>query len=294
MTESADPRYRHIDTLSVSDLAHLMNEADQGVPIAVQKALDQIIPGIEAAARRVKAGGRLFYVGAGTPGRIGILDATEIPPTFSVEDTVIGIIAGGSDAILNAMEGAEDDAVAGAQAMDSAEVGSDDVVIGVAASGRTPFVVAAVEAARARGAVGIGLSCNAGTPLSAAAEYPIEVIVGPEIVSGSTRLKAGTAQKLVLNMFSTISMIGLGKTYGNLMVDVRATNEKLRQRAVSIVKQVTRAPDEQVRSALSASEYSAPVAIIMLENGLDPVSARTVLESAGGQLRKALEQKERV
>lgn len=288
-TEVADPRYGQIDALSVAELAELMNEADRSVPEAVHAALDEITPAIEAVSQQIKAGGRLFYVGAGTPGRIGVLDASEIPPTFSVEDKVVAIIAGGSDAIVNATEGAEDDDAAGALAIDGAGVGPGDSVIGIAASGRTPFVVGAVRRARELGALGVGLSCNTGTPLSAVAEYPIEVIVGPEIISGSTRLKAGTAQKLVLNMFSTIAMIGLGKTYGNLMVDVRASNEKLRQRAVRIVRQITEADNEMARTCLEESDYSVPLAVIMLSRGLDLGQARDLLDESDGQLRTALE-----
>lgn len=288
-TEVADPRYQRIDTLTVAELATLMNEADKSVPSAVHDALDEIVPAIEAVSQRMRAGGRLFYVGAGTPGRIGVLDASEIPPTFSAEDKVTGIIAGGPDAIVNATEGAEDDDAAGALAVDEAGIGPMDAVIGIAASGRTPFVVGAVRRAEELGALGIGLSCNIRTPLSAVSQHPIEVIVGPEIISGSTRLKAGTAQKLVLNMFSTIAMISLGKTYGNLMVDVRASNEKLRQRAVRIVRQITGSDQDQARAALEGSEYSVPLAVIMLSGGLDLDRARTLLDEFDGRLRGALE-----
>lgn len=288
-TEASDPRYQQIDTLSVAQLAHLMNEADQSVPLAVRAAMDQIVPTIEAVSERMALGGRLIYVGAGTPGRIGVLDASEIPPTFSASDRVIGIIAGGPRAILHASEGAEDDDAAGAAAIDETGVGPLDAVIGIAASGRTPFVVGAVSRAREVGALGIGLSCNAETPLSAAAEHPIEVIVGPEIISGSTRLKAGTAQKLVLNMFSTISMIRLGKTYGNLMVDVHASNEKLRNRAVRIVQKITGSPVEHASAALQQCGYSVPTAVIMLHSGMNPDQATTVLGNADGRLREALQ-----
>ncbi|WP_202912052.1 N-acetylmuramic acid 6-phosphate etherase [Nesterenkonia muleiensis] len=288
-TEASDPRYQQIDTLSVAQLAHLMNEADQSVPLAVRAAMDQIVPTIEAVSERMALGGRLIYVGAGTPGRIGVLDASEIPPTFSASDRVIGIIAGGPRAILHASEGAEDDDAAGAAAIDEAGVGPLDAVIGIAASGRTPFVVGAVGRAREVGALGIGLSCNAETPLSAVAEHPIEVIVGPEIISGSTRLKAGTAQKLVLNMFSTISMIRLGKTYGNLMVDVHASNEKLRNRAARIVQKITGSPVEHASAALQQCGYSVPTAVIMLHSGMNSDQATTVLGNADGRLREALQ-----
>lgn len=287
-TEAADPRYQDVDTLSVAEIARLMNQADQEVPLAVGEALGQIIPAIEAVSRRMAQGGRLIYVGAGTPGRIGVLDASEIPPTFSAQGRVLGVIAGGPEAIVNATEGAEDDEAAGAAAMDEAEVGRYDSVLGIAASGRTPFVIGGVRRARERGALSIGLSCNPRTPLSSIAEHGIEVIVGPEIVRGSTRLKAGTAQKLVLNMFSTISMIRLGKTYGNFMVDVQASNEKLRRRAQSIVLEITGSPAEEAQKALEAADFSVPAAVVMLKTGLDAEQAGEALASAGGRLRDTL------
>ncbi|WP_150461874.1 N-acetylmuramic acid 6-phosphate etherase [Nesterenkonia ebinurensis] len=287
-TEAADPRYQEIDTLSVAEIARLMNQADQEVPLAVRKTLGQIIPAIEAASDRMAHGGRLIYVGAGTPGRIGVLDASEIPPTFSTRGKVLGIIAGGPEAIVNATEGAEDDEAAGAAAMDEADVGRNDSVLGVAASGRTPFVIGAVRRARERGALGIGLSCNPETPLSSTADHGIEVIVGPEIVRGSTRLKAGTAQKLVLNMFSTISMIRLGKTYGNFMVDVQASNEKLRRRAQNIVLEITGSALDEAQQALEATDYSVPAAVVMLKTGLGAAQARQALDRSGGRLRDAL------
>lgn len=288
-TEGLDPRYNDIDSMSVAELASLMNEADTSVPQRVAEAMEQIVPAIESTSERMCAGGRLFYVGAGTPGRIAILDASEIPPTFSTSDRVVGIIAGGSNAIVDAVEGAEDDAQAGALAIDEAGVGPKDTVIGIAASGRTPFVIGAVRRARELGALGIGLSCNENTALSAVAEHAIEIVVGPEIISGSTRLKAGTAQKLVLNMFSTIAMIRLGKTYGNLMVDVRPTNAKLRRRAARITAQISGAGQQEVERALEQAEYSVPVAVIMLQQQLPVDRARAVLEAAGGRLRLALE-----
>ncbi|SEE71718.1 N-acetylmuramic acid 6-phosphate etherase [Ruania alba] len=287
-TEAADLRYSRIDTLGVAELATLMNEADQTVPQAVHDALGQIVPAIEAMTDRMLGGGRLIYVGAGTPGRIGVLDASEIPPTFSTRDRVLGIIAGGPVAIVDAVEGAEDDAQGGAAAIDEAGVGPLDSVVGVAASGRTPFVIGAVRRARQLGALGIGFSCNEKTPLSEIAERAIEVIVGPELISGSTRLKAGTAQKLVLNMFSTIAMVRLGKTYGNLMVELRASNEKLRERATRMVMQLTDATYSAARETLEAADYSVPVAVVSLRRGLVVTDARTALDAADGHLRAAL------
>lgn len=289
-TESADPRFAQIDRLPIAQLAALMNDADHEVPAAVRAAMPQIVAALEAAAERMQAGGRLIYVGAGTPGRIGVLDASECPPTFSSPpEQVFAIMAGGPAAIVDAVEGAEDDAPAGAAAIDAANVGPLDTVIGIASSGRTPFVVGAVRRARARGALGIGLSCNEGTELSAVAEHGIEVVVGPEFISGSTRLKAGSAQKLVLNMFSTIVMVRLGKTYGNLMVDVHASNDKLRERAVGIVRTITGSSRRSAVEALEACGYSVKVAAVMLGRGMDVAGARNALEATGGRLRSVLE-----
>lgn len=287
-TEATDPRFAQIDRMSVADLAATMNDADRTVPDAVQAALPQVVAAISAVAERMARGGRLIYVGAGTPGRIAVLDASECPPTFSTPpDLVTAIIAGGPSAIVTPAEGAEDDADAGAAAIDDAGVGPLDSVVGIASSGRTPYVVAAVSRARELGAFTVGLTSNVGSDLAGAAEQPIEVVVGPEVISGSTRLKAGTAQKLVLNMISTITMVRLGKTYGNLMVDVRPTNHKLRERAVRIVRQLTGVDAPAARAALGAAGWDVKVAAVTLRLGLDPAAASERLEAAGGRLREA-------
>lgn len=289
-TEAADPRYAHIDTMSVGELALAMNDADTTVPLAVRAALPQITPAIEAASARMQRGGRLIYVGAGTPGRLAVVDASECPPTFNTPpEQVFAIMAGGAQAIVTPLEGAEDDGAAGAEAIDIAGVGPDDTVIGIASSGRTPYVVEAVRRARERGALSIGLSCNPDTVLSAVAEYPIEVEVGAEVITGSTRLKAGTAQKLVLNMFSTIVMVSLGKTYGSLMVDLRATNHKLRERAVRMLTQITGEPREVVEPAFEASGHAVKTAAVMVSRGVDVAAAVQILADANGRLRPALE-----
>ena len=289
-TERVDARYASIDRASVAELASLMNEADATVPAAVRAALPQIVPAIEAVAQRMRDGGRLLYVGAGTPGRLGVLDASECPPTFSTPpDLVRGLIAGGEPAMFAAQEGVEDDADAGRDAIMTERVGPADSVVGITASGRTPYVLAAIEEARRRGALTVGLSCNAGAALSAAAEHGIEVVVGPEVIAGSTRLKAGTAQKLVLNMFSTIVMVQLGKTYGNLMVDLGATNAKLRERAIRMVRTVTGASREQAEEAFEASGMRVKLAILRLERGLDAAEASARLAAAEGRLRDVLE-----
>jgi N-acetylmuramic acid 6-phosphate etherase len=290
-TERVDPRYASIDRASVAELATLMNEADATVPAAVRAALPEIVPAIEAVARRMREGGRLLYVGAGTPGRLGVLDASECPPTFSTPPGLVrGLIAGGEPAMFTAQEGVEDDADAGRAAIEAEGVSAADSVVGITASGRTPYVLAAIAEARTRGALTVGVSCNGGTALSAAAEHGIEVVVGPEVVAGSTRLKAGTAQKLVLNMFSTIAMVQLGKTYGNLMVDLGATNAKLRERAIRMVRTVTGASRERAEEALEASGMRAKLAILRLERGLDADEATARLAAAGGRLRDVLEQ----
>jgi N-acetylmuramic acid 6-phosphate etherase len=289
-TEGVDPRFAAIDSASVAELAELMNAADAEVPAAVRRALPQIVPAVEAVAERLRSGGRLLYVGAGTPGRIGVLDASECPPTFGTPPELVrGVIAGGKEAVFAAREGVEDDAAAGAAAIAAQDVGPQDAVIGLAASGRTPFVVAGIGEARRRGALTVGLSCNHDAPLSGAAEHGIEVLVGPEVVAGSTRLKAGTAQKLVLNMFSTIAMVRLGKTYGNLMVDVRATNEKLRERALRMVVTITGAPRERALAALEESGMQVKLAVLRLERGWDAAEATARLAAVGGRLRVALE-----
>ncbi|WP_159809351.1 N-acetylmuramic acid 6-phosphate etherase [Cellulomonas citrea] len=290
-TEAPDPRFAQIDRMSVAELAALMNETDHQVPQAVQAALPQIVPAIEAASRAMADGGRLVYVGAGTPGRIGVLDASECPPTFSTPpELVVAVIAGGPAAIANAVEGAEDDEDAGAQAMDEVGIGPKDTVVGIASSGRTPYVVAAVRRARELGAVTLGLSCTEHSVLSAAVDHPIEVVVGPELVTGSTRLKAGTAQKLVLNMISTIAMVQLGKTYGSLMVDLHPTNHKLRERAVRMVRTIADVDDGAAREALAASDFDVKTAAVALRLGLPVEPARARLAATGGRLRHALEE----
>ena len=290
-TEASDPRYAELDLMSVAELAQTMNDADATVPTAVQRALGQIVPAIEATAARMSQGGRLVYVGAGTPGRIGVLDASECPPTFSTPpELVFAIMAGGPGAIVNPVEGAEDDADAGAAAIDSAAIGPLDTVIGIASSGRTPYVVAAVRRARELGALTVGLSCNTGTVLSATAQHGIEVEVGPEVLSGSTRLKSGTAQKLVLNMFSTISMVRNGKAYGNLMVDVKATNHKLRERAIRMVQTIADTDRDTAVAALETAAYDVKLASIMIRRGEDLAASTARLDAADGRLRTALEE----
>ncbi|HEY8582657.1 MAG TPA: N-acetylmuramic acid 6-phosphate etherase [Capillimicrobium sp.] len=282
-TEGARAERADIDRLPTDELVRLMNEDDQAVALAVAQARGAIAAAIDAIVPRLEGGGRLIYVGAGTAGRLGVLDASECGPTFN-SDRVVGHIAGGPGAVSTATEAAEDDA----QAARAIPVTERDAVVGISASGRTPYVLGAIEHATARGALTVGLVCNPGAPLSAAVEHPIEVVVGPEFIAGSTRLKAGTAQKLVLNMLSTLTMVRLGKTYGNLMVDVRVTNEKLRDRATRIVEQVTGAAHEDAARALAQAGDDAKVAAVMLHAGVGPDEARARLAAANGHLRTAL------
>ncbi|MEU4577341.1 N-acetylmuramic acid 6-phosphate etherase [Nonomuraea sp. NPDC023979] len=288
-TEQSDPRYSQIDRLPTAQLARLMNQADAAVPAAVAVAIPAISDAIDAISARMAKGGRLLYVGAGTSGRLAVLDASECPPTFGTDpELVVGIIAGGPDALTRSIEGAEDDTAAGAAALAELEVGELDSVVGVSASGRAPFVLGALAEAARRGALTAALSCNDGAPLSAAAEHAIEVVVGPEVVTGSTRLKAGTAQKLVLNMISTISMVRLGRTYGNKMIEMSAMNSKLAGRAVRMVSDITGADHDAAGKALDAAGGHAKIAVVMLKHGLDADGARALLESHGERLSDAL------
>ncbi|MFD8763848.1 N-acetylmuramic acid 6-phosphate etherase [Streptomyces mirabilis] len=288
-TEAFRPELSEIDRLSTLEIAKIMNAEDATVPTAVATQLPRIAAAIDAVAERMSRGGRLIYAGAGTAGRLGVLDASECPPTFNTDPSeVVGLIAGGPSAMVTSVEGAEDSKELAEADLKELSLTPDDTVVGVSASGRTPYAVGAVEHARARGALTIGLSCNAHSALAAAAEHGIEIVVGPELLTGSTRLKAGTAQKLVLNMLSTITMIRLGKTYGNLMVDVRASNEKLRARSRRIVALATGASDEEIEQALAATDGEVKNAILTILGGVDGPTAARLLEESDGHLRAAL------
>ncbi|MDX3057226.1 N-acetylmuramic acid 6-phosphate etherase [Streptomyces sp. NE06-03E] len=288
-TEAFRPELAEIDQLPTREIARIMNGEDATVPAAVAEKLPQIAAAIDATAERMARGGRLVYAGAGTAGRLGVLDASECPPTFNTDPSeVIGLIAGGPSAMVKAVEGAEDSKELAAADLDALGLTADDTVVGISASGRTPYAIGAVEHARAKGALTLGLSCNADSALAAAAEHGLEIVVGPELLTGSTRLKAGTAQKLVLNMLSTITMIRLGKTYGNLMVDVRASNEKLRARSRRIVSLATGAGDEEIEAALAATDGEVKNAILTILGGVDGPTAATLLADSDGHLRAAL------
>lgn len=266
-TEAPSP-HRHLETKPVAELLQLINAEDRTVPDAVGRALPQITAFVEAAAGKMKAGGRLFYIGAGTSGRLGILDASECPPTFGVPyDLVVGLIAGGSRAITRAVEGAEDDAAQGWKDLEALHASPSDVVLGIAASGTTPYVIGALEECRKRGIITGSISCNAGSPMSAAAQYPIEVVVGPEFVTGSTRMKSGTAQKLVLNMISTTLMIQLGRVEDNKMVHMKLANKKLVHRGVKMLMERAGITDYEAARTLLLAHGSVKGALEFLREG---------------------------
>jgi N-acetylmuramic acid 6-phosphate etherase len=289
-TEAFRPELADIDRLPTLEIARLMNGEDTTVPAAVAEQLPRIAAAIDAVAERMARGGRLIYAGAGTAGRLGVLDASECPPTFNTDPgQVVGVIAGGPSALVSSIEGAEDSPDLARTDLDALALTPADTVVGISASGRTPYAIAAVRHARALGALTIGLACNADSALAAASDHGIEIVVGPELLTGSTRLKAGTAQKLVLNMLSTITMIRLGKTYGNLMVDVRASNAKLRARSHRIVALATGATPEETERALVATDGEVKNAILMLLTGADAETSARLLAGSAGHLRAALE-----
>ena len=290
VTEQRNPRTAEIDLASAAEIVDLMNGEDRAVPDAVASQREQIARTIGFAEQSFRAGGRLIYVGAGTSGRLGVLDASECPPTFGSDPEMVqGIIAGGIPALTRSQEGAEDSPADGARAIDERDVGERDVVVGIAASGTTPFVRGALERARERGARAVILAC---TPLPNELvdrlDAAIIPIVGPEVVTGSTRLKAGTATKLVLNMITTGAMIRIGKTYGNLMVDLRATNDKLRDRSERIVAEVCAVSRDEARRLLVAASGSVKTAIVMHKRALSRESAERALADAGGVIRRVV------
>lgn len=289
VTEQVNPATRTIDTAATLDQVRMMNEQDAGVASAVAACAPVIAEVVDRVADRLREGGRLFYIGAGTAGRLGVLDASEIPPTFGADPSLVtGIIAGGTTALTNAVENAEDDADAGAEDLRAAGFTAADALVGIAASGRTPYVIGALTHARELGAFTAALSCNPDSAIGRAAELAIEVVVGPEVITGSTRLKSGTAQKLVLNTISTLAMVKLGKTYQNLMVDLRATNEKLRRRSERLVQIATEVDTATARTALDACGGSVKTAITMLLADLDADAAQALLAEHDGFLAAAL------
>ncbi|RBM68732.1 N-acetylmuramic acid 6-phosphate etherase [Vibrio tarriae] len=293
VSEGRNPDTMDIDLLSSQEIVERLNQQDKQVPLAVEAVLPKIAQAVDKITAAFKQGGRLIYLGAGTSGRLGVLDASECPPTFGVSDQmVIGLIAGGKEAMFTAQEGAEDNATLGAHDLQQIDFSSKDVLVGIAASGRTPYVIGALEYANDLGATTIALSCNPDSPIAEIAQIAISPVVGPEALTGSTRLKSGTAQKLVLNMLTTASMIRLGKSYQNLMVDVRATNRKLIARAVRIVMQATDCQREEAEALLKESHNNAKLAILMHLTGMNYEQATAKLSQSDGFLRRAMEEHE--
>ncbi|WP_141432860.1 N-acetylmuramic acid 6-phosphate etherase [Bacillus sp. 03113] len=289
-TETQNEKTMQIDIASPLEILSIMNEEDQKVALAVQKVLPDIESAVVKIVDSFKNGGRLIYVGAGTSGRLGVLDAVECPPTYSTDPQMVqGLIAGGSSAFIKAVEGAEDRPELGENDLKEIEVSSLDTVVGIAASGRTPYVIGALKYARSIGAKTIALSCNKNALISQEAERSIEVIVGPEVLTGSTRLKAATAQKMILNMMTTTSMILLGKAYTNLMVDVHVSNYKLKERAIQIISTVTGVSYEEAKDKLEQADNQVKTAIIMIKAKVTKKEAIHLLEKADGYASKAIE-----
>lgn len=288
-SEGRNPATMGIDLLPTVGILHKINEEDRVVPAAVEKVIPDIARAVDRIVAAFHNGGRLIYMGAGTSGRLGVLDASECPPTFGVpSDMVIGLIAGGSQALIRATEGAEDDAQNGAHVLRDIGLTADDVVVGIAVSGRTPYVIGGLTYAREIGATTVALSCNRSSIIAGLADIAISPLVGPEVLTGSTRLKSGTAQKLVLNMLTTASMIRIGKSYENLMVDVHPSNGKLFARAARIVMQATRCTAGEARQALDRTQNDVKLAILITITGMGVDEARSALDASGGFLRKAI------
>ncbi|MEC6830276.1 N-acetylmuramic acid 6-phosphate etherase [Photobacterium toruni] len=289
VTESRNSVSEAIDTLSTLEMLKVINDEDKKVALAVEQTLPAIAQAVDAIAAAFLQGGRLVYVGAGTSGRLGILDASECPPTYgSAPEQVVGLIAGGHQAILKAVENAEDNAEMGTEDLKAINFSANDILVGIAASGRTPYVLGAMAYASSVNATVACVSCNPQSPMTAAADIVITPVVGAEVVTGSSRMKAGTAQKLVLNMLTTGAMIRIGKIYGNLMVDVEATNAKLVERQKQIVMQATECDREQAEMALIACNGHCKTAIVMILTNVDSHTAKTLLEQNNGYIRPAI------
>lgn len=289
-TETRHPKTLELDAMSTADILHVMNEEDASIAHAIAKELGSIEKAIECIADSLSKGARLIYVGAGTSGRLGLLDAVECPPTFGTKpEQVVGLLAGGHKAFVKAVEGAEDSKELGRADLEDIHLTMKDTVVGIAASGRTPYVIGALEYANSVGAKTVALACNKDSEIGKIGKIAIEVVAGPEILTGSTRLKAGTAQKLVVNMLSTVSMIRVGKVYKNLMVDVQQTNEKLHVRAENIMMEITACEREEAKQYLQCSEGSVKVAIVMYLLKCSKQEALEKLERAKGHIREAIQ-----
>ena len=289
ITEQRNPNSKHVDSLSALEIVQLMNQEDKQVPLAIEKCLPQIAQAVECIVAAFQQGGRLVYIGAGTSGRLGVLDASECPPTFGVSPEMVkGIIAGGERALRHPIEGAEDSKSQAVVDLQTIQFSSKDVLVGIAASGRTPYVIGALEYAKSLGSVTISIASNPNSAMANIVDIAIDTVVGPEVLTGSSRLKSGTAQKLVLNMLTTASMILMGKCYQNLMVDVQASNEKLKARAIRIVMQATDCDKALAEETLKQADQNAKLAIMMILSGLDRAQAEALLEKHQGKLQLAL------
>ena len=289
ITEQRNPNSMNVDCLSALEIVQLMNEEDKQVPLAIEKCLPQIAQAVECIVAAFQQGGRLVYIGAGTSGRLGVLDASECPPTFGVSPEMVkGIIAGGERALRHPIEGAEDSKTQAVVDLQTIQFSSKDVLVGIAASGRTPYVIGALEYAKSLGSVTVSIASNPNSAMANIVDIAIDTVVGPEVLTGSSRLKSGTAQKLVLNMLTTASMILMGKCYQNLMVDVQASNEKLKARAIRIVMQATDCDKALAEETLKQADQNAKLAIMMILSGLDRAQAEALLEKHQGKLQLAL------
>ena len=289
-TEQRNPRSRGLDRKSTLEILRILNREDARVAAAVRRELPNIARAVDASVKSLRKGGRLFYVGAGTSGRLAVLDAAECPPTFGTPAKMVqAVIAGGSPAVRGAVEGAEDSARNGARDLRKAGVERGDVVMGLAASGSTPYVLGALQFAKKRGAATIGVTSNPKSPLARAVDIAVVPDTGPEAIAGSTRLKAGTAQKMVLNLLSTASMVRLGRVYENWMIYVALTNQKLRQRGARILQEASGATVSNAQRALRQSQHDLPVALVMLKTGTNVRDARRRLQQSGGNVRQALD-----
>ena len=289
ITEQRNPNSMHVDSLSALEIVQLMNNEDKQVPLAIEKCLPQIAQAVERIVSAFQQGGRLVYIGAGTSGRLGVLDASECPPTFGVSPEMVkGIIAGGERALRHPIEGAEDSKGQAVVDLQAIQFSSKDVLVGIAASGRTPYVIGALEYAKSLGSVMVSIASNPNSAMANIVDIAIDTVVGPEVLTGSSRLKSGTAQKLVLNMLTTASMILMGKCYQNLMVDVQASNEKLKARAIRIVMQATDCDKALAEETLKQADQNAKLAIMMILSGLDRAQAEALLEKHQGKLQLAL------
>lgn len=288
-TEQRNPDTMNLDEMTTLQIVTEMNREDAGIPAAIRPHLPEIAKVAQWGAESLSQGGRIFYMGAGTSGRLGVLDASECPPTFGVSaDTVVGLIAGGPSAIMKAVEGAEDNRELGAQDLKDHNLAQNDLVIGLAASGRTPYVIGGIEYAKSIGCRTAAITCNEGSAIGKASDCAIDVVVGPEVLTGSTRLKAGTAEKMILNMISTAAMVQIGKSYGNLMVDVVLSNEKLQVRAENIVMQATGVDRETAKRTIASAGGRCKTAITMILADCTKEEAEQRLGQANGHVRKAI------